>query len=156
MDKRTMACNLVADFGKMLTLPSLILDDLTNSCVLVFDGDLLLNIEYDDLGERLVFSVYLEAISGEGSESLLRELLGANLYWHRTRGATLCLEEGTNGIILIYARSVTELDGSSFETLVENFLIQAEKWRARIKAFQPKEESARIPDSVGPFTPMFG
>lgn len=156
MDKRNMACNLVADFGKMLTLPSLVLDDTTNSCVLVFDGDLLLNIEYDDVGERMVFSVYLEALSAEGAEPLLRELMGANLYWHRTRGATLCLEEGTNGVILIYARSVTELDASSFETLVENFLIQADKWRARINAFHPKIEAHPIPGGDGPYTPMFG
>lgn len=156
MDKRMLANQLVADFGKMLTLPQLLLDEKTNSCVLVFDGELVLNIEYDPEGERLVFSVFLDVLPQDGAEPLLRELMGGNLYWHRTRGATLCLEEGTNGIILIYARSVTELDEQSFETLVENFLVQAEKWRARINEFRPEIEPLPMVSGDPSITPIFG
>lgn len=161
MDKRMLADQLVADFGRMLTLPGLALDKESNSCVLVFDGELLLNIEYDDPAERLVFSIYLDPLPEKGSEALLRELMSANLYWHRTRGATLGLEEATNGIILAYAREVTALDGASFETLVENLLNEAEKWRARIRGEAPADSdtAARPASSSGSgsdFTPIFG
>lgn len=157
MDKRTLANRLVADFGKVLTLPTLILDDASDRCVLVFDSDLVLNIEYDDPAERLVFSICLDPLPSHGAEALLRELMGANLFWHRTHGATLCLDEATNGVILVYARNVTEFDGPTFETLVENLLNQAEKWRALIKTFDRPEMSSMPPIAEsGGLPPLYG
>ena len=134
MDKRAMADQAVAEFGNTLTVEGLRLGSEDNSCVLVFDGDLLLNIEFDDESERLVFSIYLEELPRDNAEPLLRELMCANLYWHRTRGATLSLEENTGGLMLVYASSVLELDGGAFENIVENLLDQAEAWRKRIAA----------------------
>ncbi len=153
MDKRAMANQLIADFGKMLTLESLSLDSDTNSCILIFDDELVLNIEYDDPEERLVFSIYLDEIPEEGAEPLLRELMGANLYWHQTRGATLCLEEGTGGIILAYPRSVSELDATSIETIAENLLNLAEKWRDKIKSFTSAAQTPSV-ETVHP--PLYG
>lgn len=132
MDKRAMADQAVAQFGNLLTVEGLRLGAEDNSCVLVFDGDLLLNIEFDEASERLVFSIYLDELPRDNAAPLLRELLGANLYWHRTRGATLCLEENTDGLLLVHASSVLELDNGAFETLVENLLDQAEYWRRRV------------------------
>ena len=161
MDKRTIANQLLADFGRTLTVATLSLDEHRNSCVLAFDDELILNIEFDVPTERLVFSIYLDELPAQGAEPLLRELLGANLYWHRTRGATLSLEEGTNGVILVFSRSLAELDGPILETIVENLLQQAEKWRARIAAFQPVADASAqvpVPASFGStsFTPIFG
>lgn len=132
MDKRALASRLLADLGNTLTVGPLALDEATHSCVLMFDADLVVNVEYDDALGRLVLSCYLDELPSEGAEPLLRELLAANLYWHRTRGATLCLEEGTGGVILAYGHGVSELDGPAFEAVVENFVNQAERWRARI------------------------
>ena len=138
MDKRAMADQAVAEFGNTLTVEGLRLGKEDNSCVLVFDGDLLLNIEFDEESERLVFSIYLEELPRENVEPLLRELMCANLYWHRTRGATLCLEESTGGLMLIYASSVLELDGGAFENIVENLLDQAEAWRKRVAGYRDR------------------
>ena len=157
MDRLSMARQLVADFGKTLTVSGLTLDAKTNSCVLAFDGELLLNIEYDVPVERMVFSIYLDELPGEGAEPLLRELMGANLYWHRTRGATLCLEEGTQGVILVYSRSVAELDSAGFEVAVENLLNQAEKWRKRIQDFsKPTSDHAPTAPSEHGFSHIYG
>lgn len=155
MDKRELASRLLADLGNTLTVGPLALDPVTHSCVLVFDGDIILNIEYAP--ERLVLSSYLAELPSEGAEPLLRELLAANLYWHRTRGATLCLEEGTGGVILTYACSVTELDGPSFETVVENFVNQAERWSRHIAAAAEAAQAAPGGGSrpVDPATPSF-
>ena len=72
---------------------------------------------------------------------VLRELLAANLYWHRTNGATLCLEEGTGGVILVYAHSVSDLDASGFETVMQNFATQAERWTRRLA------QAAQVPQA---------
>lgn len=132
MDKRSLAVKLVANFGTMLTLPELTLDEKSNSCVLLFDGDIVLNIEFDEASGQLILSVYLDELPMHGGEPLLRELMVANLYWHRTDGATLGLEEATNGVILAQARAVTELDDASFEKMVETFVNQAERWKKHI------------------------
>jgi hypothetical protein len=143
MDKRNLAEKLIANFGTLLTLPELTLDAATNSCVLLFDGDIVLNIEFDEPTGQLILSAYLDELSQDSPESMLRELMVANLYWHRTDGATLGLEDATNGVILAQARAVTELDDPTFEKLVENFVNQAERWKKRIA--QSKTESPSTP-----------
>lgn len=60
----------------------------------------------------------------------------ANLYWHRTDGATLGLEEATNGVIMAQARSVSDLDDASFEKFVETFVNQSERWKKRLAALR--------------------
>ena len=134
MEKRALALQLLAELGETLTVGAITLDEDTQSCMLLFDEDLVLHIEFVEDTGRLVLSCYLHELPEENAEPLLRELMAANLYWHRTRGATLGLEEGTGGVILSYQQSVTELDGAGFETLVENFVDQAEKWKRRIVA----------------------
>jgi len=88
-----------------------------------------------------VLSSYLHELPATGAEPLLRELLAANLYWHRTNGATLCLEEGTGGVILVYAHSVSDLDASGFETVMQNFATQAERWTRRLA------QAAQVPQA---------
>lgn len=132
MDKRTLAQDLLTQLGNTLTVGPLTLDERTRSCVLVFDDNLVINIEYDDSTERLVFSSYLAELPATGAEPLLRELLAANLYWHRTRGATLGLEEGTGGVLLTYAHAVVDLDGPKLEAVLQTFVQQAERWTQRI------------------------
>lgn len=147
MDKRNLAQKLITNFGAMLTLPELTLDEKSNSCVLLFDGDIVLNIEFDDASAQIILSVYLDELPPAHAEPLLRELMVANLYWHRTDGATLGLEEATNGVILAQARTVTELDDGSFEKMVEAFVNQAERWKKRIaaaKAGAPAETAMPI------------
>jgi hypothetical protein len=153
MDRQSMARRLVAALGETLTVSGLAFEEPSNSCVLVFDGDLIVNIEYDDPAGRLVLSAWLDELPKDGAEPLLRELMAANLYWHRTRGATLALEEGTNGVILTWGASVTELDAHSFETAVENFVNRAEHWRNRMAASAVK---AAIATSTPPAAPGAG
>ena len=154
MNKRETANQLVQNLGNTLTVTGLQLDETSNSCVLLFDDSIIVNIEYDDPMERFVLSVYLEELPAENAEALLRELLAANLYWHRTHGATLCLEEGTNGIILVYAQPLASLDNAIFENILENIVPEAEKWKFRIARY--KEEASVMGDASDHTAPPFG
>ena len=157
MDKKALAQQLLNALGETLTVGALTLDERTNSCVLVFDDTLIINIEFDAQTQRLVLSSYLHELPATGAEPLLRELLAANLYWHRTGGATLCLEEGTGGVILAYAHSVSDLDGASFEALVENFANQAERWTRRLTEAAQQAPQVQAAPQDRPGTPvMFG
>ena len=56
MDKKALAQQLLDGFGKTLTVGALTLDERTSSCVLIFDEQLVINIEYDEQTQRLVLS----------------------------------------------------------------------------------------------------
>ena len=79
MDKKALAQQLLDGFGKTLTVGALALDEYTSSCVLIFDEQLVINIEYDEQTQRLVLSSYLHELPATGAEPLLRELLAAFL-----------------------------------------------------------------------------
>lgn len=146
MDKRARAGQLLAELGDTLKLDTLKLDESSDSCALLFDDELLLNIEYVKDTGRLVLTSRLGELPREDAEPLLRELLVADLYWHRTGGATLGLEEHTGAVMLSYEQSVLEVDRQGFETLVETFLNQAERWTRRIAA---KPTSAAVSTALG-------
>lgn len=152
MNHRAIAEQLIASFGKTLQLPELKLDDITHSCVLLFDEDIVLNIEYDEAGAQLIQSAYLDELGDDEPERLLRELMVANLYWHRTDGATLGLEEVTRGIILADRRPIALLDDNGFEKWVEGFVNQTERWKKRIPEIKAGIEEAPAP----PAHPMAG
>jgi hypothetical protein len=60
MNHRAVAEQLIASLGSVLSLPELKLDDVTHSCVLLFDQDIVLNIEFDDAGGQMIVSSYLD------------------------------------------------------------------------------------------------
>jgi hypothetical protein len=132
MDKRARADQLLAELGETLSLRELKLEESTQCCILLFEGNLVLNIEFDEGTASLLFSCYLGDLPEEDNEPLLRELMAANLYSHRIGGATLGLEEETGGVMLSQSHAVGELDRAGFEKAVESFVNQAEKWSGRI------------------------
>ncbi len=125
------------------------LDDATDSTALLFDGKLLLNIEYEKDTGRLVLSSPLGELPQENPKPLLRELLVADLYWHRTQGATLGVDEHSGNVMLTQAQSVVEMDRQGFETLVETFLNQADRWSWRIAAKPSGTDGAAVSTTLG-------
>lgn len=152
MNHRAIAEQLIASLGKTLKLPELKLDDVTHSCVLLFDEDIVLNIECDQAGGQIILSAYLTELPEEEAERMLRELMIANLYWHRTDGATLGLEELTRGLILADRRPIPTLDETNFEKWVEGFVNQTERWKKRIPEIQEGKDEPAAP----PAHPMAG
>jgi hypothetical protein len=152
MDHRFLANQLLATFGKTLTLDGLAFGE-DDTCVLLFDDDLAVTIEFDEPEARLVFSIFLDELPEEGSEPLLRELLAANLYWLGTGGATVGLQSSTRALMLVQASPVTALDDSSFERLLEALLKVAEKLRERIAAHRSDRASLADEPSASAVAP---
>ena len=131
MNDREMANQLIKGLGETLTVPDMQLNE-QDSCSLLFDEDILLNMEYDPAGARILFYIYLDELPEDNPEPILRAALAANLFRTHTQGATLALEEGTGGIILTYAHRLADLDSPVFETVVENVVQTAEDWKKRL------------------------
>ena len=132
IDELNLARGLVATLAQTLCLPDLALDAAHHHCVLVFDLDLVVNLEFKRADSRLILSCQLDELPAN-AEPLTRELLAANLYWQRTRGSTLAVDEATNQVFLTYPVSVIETNAAGFEVIVEDFVNQAEYWRERIR-----------------------
>jgi len=160
MDGRFVANELLAALGRMLTVDGLRLGEEDNSCVLLFDGNLALTIEYDESAERVVFSIYLEQLPGEVTEPLLRELLAANFYWIGASGGTLCLDCTTGAILLLYGSPIVGLDDTRFERIIENLLDTAEQWRDRIiahrKGMAATADGPAQPAALPEVPPIYG
>lgn len=148
MAYRELAQRLVTNLGNVLALPELKLDEGTSSCVLLFDEDIVLHIEFDEAGSQMILSAHLGGLPPDSAEPLLRDLMVANLYWHRTDGATLGMDNATNAIVLAQAHSVTELDDAAFEKWVETFVNQAERWKKHIAGSEP---AASDPATESPY-----
>lgn len=159
MDHRFLANQLLAAFGKTLTLEGLALGE-DDTCVLLFDDDLALTIELDEPGARFVFSIYLDRLPAEGAEPLLRELLAANLYWLGTEGATVGLQASTASLMLMHASAVASLDDASFERLLDALLKTAERLRARIAAHRAgrasNDDAAPAASGGSDIQPIYG
>lgn len=132
MDHRPSINELLNELGKTLSLEQLQLGQ-EDGCVLLFEDNLALTIEYDENAERLVFSIHVAKLPEENTADVLQELLAANCYWLATGGATLGLQSSTRAILLMYASRVADLDVSSLERIVENLLSMTEHWRERIE-----------------------
>jgi len=149
MDKRAQAQRLLAELGETLKLDKLTLDESTDSCALLFDDKRLLEIEFEKDSGRLVLNCALGELPPGDAEPLLRELLVADLYWHRTRGATLGVDEHSGQVMLTQAQGVVELDRQAFEALVETFLNEADRWSSRIAAKPSSADGAAASATLG-------
>ncbi|RYG11199.1 MAG: CesT family type III secretion system chaperone [Burkholderiales bacterium] len=144
MENRLLAQQLVVELGKTLTVPDLALDESHSHCVLVFGDDLVVDMAFEEESGRLMLSCWLDELPAGNSGPLLRELLGANLYWHRTQGAVLAMEESSNGVILTYGVHVVETSAAEFEELLHAFVDMAEHWRARVRSTATAVPPAQI------------
>jgi len=154
MDHRSSINQLLATLGQTLGLDQLQLGP-EDGCVLLFEGDLALTIEFDASTERLVLSIHVAKLPEGQNAELLQELLAANCFWLATGGATLGLQSNTASVLLTYASPVTELDDAQLEQLVENLLSMAQRWRERIEMFRPGllPAAANAPDPATPTAP---
>jgi hypothetical protein len=156
MDKRTLADQAVEDFGNMLTVQGLRLGEQDNRCVLVFDGDLLVHIEFDCDSEKLILSVHLGELSGNDGELLLRELLGVNAYLLRAHQFSLCMQDGTEGPLLICAADVMALDNARMADIVANLLEQAERCRRHMRAHREQIVAQSVVEPPIPLGAVIG
>lgn len=130
MDTRKKADLLVATLGGALGVEDLALDE-AGYALLIFDETIVVNLEFDPVGGRMLFYCFLAELPEEPPASLLKEALAANLLWHGTRGATLALEEMGNGLTLCHAEAISSLTDRGLEDVLDAFVQTAADWREK-------------------------
>lgn len=129
MRERDQIDLLLGEFGREIGLAGLALDE-DGHAALAFD-DVLVNLEFDEAGDRLLVYAYLGEIRGDAGAAM-QAMLEANLFWRGADGGTLAMERGTGGVVLQLAVPATELDQAKLQVTLEQFINNAEQWAHRI------------------------
>ena len=132
MHSHDLALRLIERFGKTLGLEGLTLEGGTQSCALEFDGSLVVNFEFHEPSEQMVITSLLAPLPEDDAEPLLRLLLEANATDYLQANGLFSIEPQSQGVMLMYAKPVAELDDALFERQVETFVNKVEMWKQRI------------------------
>ncbi len=132
MHSHDLALRLIERFGKTLGLEGLTLEGGTHSCALEFDGSLVVNFEFYEPTEQMVLTSLLAALPEDDAEPLLRLLMQANATDYLQANGLFSLEPQSQGVMLMHAKPIAELDDAAFEQQVEAFVNKLEMWKQRI------------------------
>ncbi len=139
MDFRNEADRLITILGGSLGIEDLALDE-AGYAVLVFDETIVVNLEFDPVGERMLFYCFLAELPEEPPASVFKVALAANLLWHGTQGATLALEEHGNGLVLCHAEALASCGDHHLEDVLDGFVQTVENWQKRVAALLAEAE----------------
>ena len=149
MADRDTVQQILGDFGKTIGLDGLELDG-EGYCCLMIDNDLVINIEFDEPGVRLMLYSKLGR-PGPDRLAALTEIMEANYLGRGTDGATLGIEPGSGAIVLSREVPVAGIDVPGFSNALERFVNMAESWTKRLG-----EASSPAPPSEAPEHPPVG
>ncbi|MDR1665765.1 MAG: type III secretion system chaperone [Puniceicoccales bacterium] len=118
--------------GKGLGIPDLALDE-NNHCILLFDEKIVLNIDLDEEGKKLVTYAYIGEVPLECRELVLEKALEGNFFWNETDGGTLGIDRQSQSLVLAKAFGLPLKDPKNFEENLASFVEVVEKWITRIE-----------------------
>ena len=141
-----VARDLLREFGARIKLPTLDLDEEGNACIDV-DEAYVINLEYDPDEDTFLLYAWLGPVPEINTAEILRRLLGANYFWTENDGATLSVEEETNGIVLIDRIRCHDFDINLFERHMQRYMAVVERW---LKILDGSEEDPELREDVTP------
>ena len=132
MSRKKMVDGLITEFGKIIGIEELAMDD-DNACTLGFD-DLQISFQYaEDLDTMIVFS-NLGRVTGEDKSELFQDMLTANFYQEMMGGTVLCYnKESTSAVLILHKKHFSGMNIAGFEEMLKNFTDLAESWTKRVR-----------------------
>ena len=119
---------LLRDAGKLLGLQ----EDLAfkdQCCALQF-GAVAVNLQRDDVHQRIVMSGYLLELPRTVAQATLELLLAANLYWQS--GATVCLEPQSRSLLMLHPEAMHGLTARGLLERLQKFAESVGTARAKL------------------------
>lgn len=134
---------LLKHIGDGLNLPNLCLDD-NNHCILLFDEKIVLNMDFDQEGNKLVIYAYIGEIPLECREIIFEKALEGNFFWNETDGGTLGVDKQSQSLVLAKSYTLPIEKFNDFEDQLASFVEIVEKWIVRIETFIENEQSGTL------------
>ncbi|MGJ0508584.1 MAG: type III secretion system chaperone [Methylocystis sp.] len=135
--------NLLAEIGQHFSFGELRLDE-ERGCALRFGGRTTVNLQYRDEDDAF----YLYAILGAPPPRLetYRDLLGANLFWEGTSGATLSLSnDDPPRVVLSQAFDWRGKTGAQFARTIETFAAVVGDWAEMLSGESDRGQATAAP-----------
>lgn len=136
--------DLVQEIGQRLNLTGLTLKD--GVCRLVFDEQLLIDIEDDGVG-NLCFHTTLGPAPFNGREDLFAALLSAHLFGLETDGGVFGLHPKTHEIYLFRSLPLDALQVDAAFNVLERFTQQAETWKRQLATLAQESSGSSETDA---------
>lgn len=127
---RENAVKLIRELGAAAGVPDLDLSD--DYAAFANEDDFVLNMDYVEDEDVLVFSSAVGFVPEGNRLALYQEMLKANFLWHETAGATLSLDPNGELAMLIASVGVAELTLEQFQNTVSHFTGLSMAWAVRI------------------------
>ena len=105
------AKQLLNELGEFLKLGELAFDEEDDTCTLVLDDTIEINITLHTEEEILVLHHLIGILPQENRQEVVEELLESNLFWSGTRGATLSIERSSGSVFIMRALTLYASDG---------------------------------------------
>lgn len=135
MDGRGRVQAVLAEFARGIELDGLELDA-NDSCRLSFDGELLVDIDFDPAGQRVVLSAPLGCPAPGAEAEVCEAALRSNALWQAAE-AVVGRDGAGRELVLLRHLAVAELDGAMFEGALARFVEAARGWRGLIREAAP-------------------
>jgi len=142
----TAYADLIASLAVATGIPQL-KPDVNHAVRLILDGQVDLVIQ-SDAKEETVTIYTTVGTKDRWRFQQLQEMLGANLFGLKTKGATLALEAATGQVLLEITLPLEGLRYAKFEIYLRDFVETAECWQNLLA-----EESAEEDDFFAPSIP---
>ncbi|WP_299009080.1 type III secretion system chaperone [uncultured Shewanella sp.] len=122
----------LTDYAASVGMDNIQLDK-NGYCCLNFKEDLLLNIQWHKNSERVVFYIHCGVLTEDGNIEIYRDLLGANLFWQDSGGATLAVDKESNEVWLMDKKLLASFDNvNDFSRYITSIVNIAEQWQRRL------------------------
>jgi hypothetical protein len=115
---------VLGDLGRTVGLVSLALDE-NDSCALLFDETIRVDLDYDDAGERLVLSARLGPPPAGDARELQAVLLRMNGFW-RELDLSMALDPASGEVMQLRQVPVAGLDLTRLQNTLAAFVVAAE------------------------------
>lgn len=144
MVERNAVQHIIGAFGRTTGIDDLELDQ-DGYCCLLIDQDLVINIELDEPGQRLLFY----SVVGTPEAHRLPMLMQANYLGRGTGGATLGLQPDSGAAVLSREIPIAQLDVPDFSAALERFVNTTEEWVKRLREPAPMNDDGEFPPPHG-------
>lgn len=138
---------LLAPLGQRLGIDGLRADD-SGYCALSIDQAFVLHLVHVEARDSVQCMAELGPLPRQGRATLMAELLHANALLAGTDGATLALDVARDVALLCRELPLPGLDFVAFERALESFVLQVDRWTARLRAAAAEGDDADAPQAA--------
>lgn len=136
---------LMNELGPLVDRIEVIQQESENGWAIVCNDETAIDVECDEVGNRLTFVVPLGPVAEEHQTEVYRTLLTYNLLWRENGGIHMAIDAENNALLLADIYHV-ELTVDALAAVVESLVDAARDWRQILENVDGAETDDVAPD----------